>query len=92
MSFNAYPSMFTAYWGTFTCRLGVDFGDFGVYLSLSDVVMSLLRLTEASDWVPHPYWMYTKCFSTLICYELTYGSTLTPLHLCRLGGDLGILW
>ena len=26
MSFNAYPSMFTAYWGTFTCRLGGFWG------------------------------------------------------------------
>ncbi len=26
--------------------------------------------------IPHPYWIYTKCFSTLICYGWAYGLTL----------------
>ena len=49
--------------------------------------MSLLRLTEASDCIQHPHWMYRKCFSILICYEQAYVSTLTLLCLCRLGED-----
>jgi hypothetical protein len=69
-------------------QLEVGFGDFRVDLSPSDVVMSSLRLTEASDCIPHPYDIYTKCFSTLlICYKRAYGSTLilTLLHTCTSG-------
>ncbi len=36
-------------------------------VSRCDVIMSKLRLQQSSDWIPHPYWMYTKCFGTLIC-------------------------
>ena len=71
------------------CRSGVDFGVLGADLSPSDVVMSLLRLQHASDWIPHPYWMYTKCFGTLIWCEWTYGSTLILLGLCRWGVGFG---
>jgi hypothetical protein len=39
------------------------------------------------DWIPHPYHIYTKCFSTLICCEWAYGCTLTLLCLCRSGVD-----
>ncbi len=39
-------------------RSGVDFEVLGVDLCWCDVVMSLLRLQQASDWIPHPYWMY----------------------------------
>ena len=46
------------------CRWGADFGLLGVDLYPSDVVMSWLRLQEDSDWIPHPYWMYAKCFGT----------------------------
>ena len=67
------------------CRLGVDFRKLGVGLSPSDVVMSWLRLQTPVDCIPHPYHMYTKCFSTLICCEWAYGSTLTLLCLCRSG-------
>ncbi len=45
--------------------------------------------------IPHPYHMYTKCFSTLICCGLTYGCTLTLLYLYRWGwivGKLGCGW
>ncbi len=51
------------------CKLGVDFRKIGVGLSRSDVVMSWLRLQTPVDCIPHPYHMYTKCFSTLICCE-----------------------
>ena len=39
------------------------------------------------DGIPHPYHMYTKCFSTLICCGWAYGSTLTMLLLCQVGLD-----
>ncbi len=57
----------------------------GVWLIPGDVATWWFRLQESSDYIPHPYHMYTKCFSTLICCEWTYGSTLTPLCLCRSG-------
>ncbi len=69
----------------------VDFGDFRVDLSPSDVVMSWLRLQQASDWTPHPYWMYTKCFRSLRWCEWPYEFTLTLIGLCRWGADFGFL-
>jgi hypothetical protein len=69
----------------------VGFQDLGVDLSPSDVVTSWLRLQHASDWIPHPYWTYTKCFCTLIWCEWAYGSTLTLLGLCRWRVDFGVL-
>ncbi len=63
----------------------MDFRIFGVGLSLSDVVMSWLRLQTPVNCIPHPYHMYTKGFSTLICCGWAYGPTLTLLCLCRLG-------
>jgi hypothetical protein len=60
--------------------------DIGVDLSLSDVVMSWLRLNPPMECIPHLYWMYKKCFSTLICFEWAYGYILT-LCLCRMGVD-----
>jgi hypothetical protein len=84
-----------AYGSTLTvirlCRSGADFGVLGVDLSKCDVIMSLLRLQQASDWIPYPYWMYTKCFDILICCVWAYGSTLTVIRLCRLGVDFGVL-
>jgi len=65
-------------------RLGVYFGKLA-WLSWSDVVMSWLRLQTPVKCIPHPYHMYTKCFSTLICHGWANGSTLTLLRLCRLG-------
>ena len=56
---------------------GWIFWDFGVDLSLSDDVVPWLRLKPPVECNPHPYHMYTKCLSTLICYEWVYGSTLT---------------
>jgi hypothetical protein len=70
------------------CRLGVDFRKIGVSRSLSDVVMSWLRLQTCLECIPHPCHMYTKCFSTLICCGWAYGSALTLFCLCRSGVDL----
>jgi hypothetical protein len=69
----------------------VDFGVLGVDLSRYDVVMSLLRLQQASKWTPHPYWMYTKPFGTLICCVWACGATLAFIHLCRAGVDFEVL-
>jgi hypothetical protein len=46
----------------------------GVWPSLCDVVVlvSWLRLKTPIDCIPHPYWMYTKCFSTLRCCGWVY--------------------
>ena len=66
-------------------RVGVDFRKIGAWLNPSDVVKSWLRLQKASECIPHPYWMYTKCFSTLIWCDRSYGSTLTLLGMCRWG-------
>ena len=67
-------------------RSGVYFGKL-VWLSWSDVVMSWLRLQTPVKCIPHPYQMYSQCFSTLICCGWAYGCTLTLLHLCRSGVD-----
>ena len=69
------------------CRSGEDFRKIGVGRSLSDVVMSWLRLQTCLECIPHPCHMYTQCFSTLICCGWAYGSALTLLHLCRSGVD-----
>ena len=46
-------------------------------------------LQQASDWITNLYWMYTKCFGTLICWVWAYGTTLTLFRICRSGVDLG---
>ena len=55
--------------------------------SLSNVVISWLRLQTCTDCIPHPCHMYTQCLSTLICCGWGYGCTLTLLRLCRSGVD-----
>ena len=57
-------------------QVGVSFRKNGVWPSLYDVVVSLLRLQTPIDCIPHPYWMYKKCFSsTLRCCGWAYGCT-----------------
>ena len=51
----------------------------GVWLSLYDVAVSWLRLQTPIDCIPHPYWMYIKCFSTLRCCGWAYGCILMLL-------------
>jgi hypothetical protein len=67
--------------------LGWIFGDIGVDLRASDIVKSWPRLKPPVEYISYPYWMYTKCFITVICYGCAYGSTLTMLCLCRMGVD-----
>ncbi len=59
----------------------------GEWLSPSDVVMSWLRLQTHLECISHPYHMYTKCFSTLICCGWACGCTLTRLCLFMPGVD-----
>jgi hypothetical protein len=62
-------------------QVGVSFRKNGVWPSLNDDVVSLLRLQTPIDCIPHLYWMYTKCFSTLRCCGWAYhGCTLMPYH------------
>jgi hypothetical protein len=68
-------------------QVGVIFRENGVWPSLYNVVRSWLRLQTLIDCIPHPYWMYTQCFSTLRCCGWAYGYTLMPYHyICRWGG------
>ena len=50
------------------------------WLSLSDVVRSWLRLQSPIDCMPHPYNVYTKCFSILICCGWARVHTHTVTH------------
>ncbi len=78
-----------------TCASGGEFLEVGVWVRANGVVVSWLSLQTASEGIAHPYHMYTKCFSTLICCGWTYGCTLTLLYLCRWGwifGKLGWGW
>ncbi len=69
------------------CRPGVESRKIGVELSLSDVVMSWLRLQTPINCIPHPYYMYTKCFGISVCCGWAYGCIFTLLCLCRSGVD-----
>jgi hypothetical protein len=69
------------YW----CKWGYFFWKVGVWVRPNVVVVTWYRLQTASDCIPHPYHIYTNCFSTLICCGWTYGYTLTLLYLCRWG-------
>jgi hypothetical protein len=71
-------------------EVGAKFLKIGVWVNPNDVGVSWLRLQEASDSIPHPYWMYTMCFHTLICCGWAYGCTLT-LILVQVGVNFGKL-
>jgi hypothetical protein len=68
-----------------TCAGGGEFGGNGVSPSLYDIVWSWLRLRSPKDCIPHPYWMYKKCLSTLRCCGWAYGYALMPYYMCRWG-------
>jgi len=74
--------------GTPLCRyyivqVGVNFRENGVWPSHYDVVRSWLRLQTPIDCIPHPYWMYKKCYSTLLrcCGWADHGYTLMPEYI-----------
>ena len=54
--------------------VGVDFRKLGVWLSLSDVLWSWLRLQSSTDCIPHPYHMWTKWITNLLCFGWACGS------------------
>jgi hypothetical protein len=75
--------------------LGSDFGALGHLWSQNDVITSWLRLPATSDCFPHPYWTYTKCLCTLLCYPMAYDSSfmrLYPPYLAQIFWVLGHLW
>jgi hypothetical protein len=57
-------------------QAGGEFWIIGVGRSLIDAVMSWLRLQTHLESTPHPCYMYTKCFSTLINCGWSYGCAL----------------
>jgi hypothetical protein len=68
-------TLFQLFW-----RWGWIFGKLGVWLSPTDVVKSLLKFQSPIDCIPNPYYIYTICFSTLICCGWAYVCTPdTPL-------------
>jgi hypothetical protein len=67
------------------CRWEWIFGKLGTWLSPSDVVRSRFKLQTPVYLIPHPYHIYTKCFSTLIYCGWAHGCILTLLRLCRWG-------
>jgi len=72
----------------YMCRLlGWILGKLGLWLSMCDVVVSLLRLQTPIDCIPHPYWMYTKSFSTLRCCGWAYGCIIIAVLHVQVGGD-----
>ena len=76
------------------CAGGVNFRENGAWpsLYLYDVVVSWLRLQTPNDCIPHPYWMYMKCLSTLRCCGWAYGCILMPLIHCAGGGEFEENW
>ena len=58
-------------------QLTCNFGGF------STCFVCWLALQTPVDCIPHPYHIYTKWFSTLICCGLAYGSTLMLIYLWR---------
>ncbi len=76
-------------------KVGLTFWKVGVWVRANGIVVTWLSLQIASNCISHPYHMYTKCFSTLICCGWTFGCTLTLLYRCRQGwifGKLGCGW
>jgi hypothetical protein len=68
-------------------QVGGDFRVNGAWSSLYDVVVSWLRLQTPIDCIQHPYWMYAKCFSTLICCGWAYGRIFIAVLHVQAGGD-----
>ena len=70
-------------WGLIhLCRWVRIFGKLGAWLSLCDVVRSLLMLLSPANCIPHSYYIYTECVSTLICCGWAHGCTVTVLRKC----------
>ncbi len=72
-------------------QVGVNCWKIGVWLSLSDVVRSCWLIQTPIHCIPHPYHMYSKCYSAVIYCEWAYGyeCTFTLIWLCRCGWFFG---
>jgi len=74
-------------------QVGGDFGENRIWPSLYDVVVSWLRLKTPIDSIPHPYWMYKKCFSTLrYAVDGLMGAPLCCTITCAGGGEFQEKW
>ncbi len=47
-------------------QVTVNFSKIEVQLSLNGIVVSWSRLQTALDYIPHPYYMYTKCLQSVL--------------------------
>jgi hypothetical protein len=68
-------------------QVGVSFRKNEVWPSLYDVVVIWLRLQTPIDCIPHPYWMYSQCLSTLRCSGWAYGCIIIAVLHVQVGGD-----
>jgi hypothetical protein len=71
--------------------LGSIFRNLGVGTDLSDVVTSKMSLKPHLECFTNPYYVYKKCFCTLISCEWVYGTTLSLiLSLGSIFRNLGV--
>jgi hypothetical protein len=71
--------------------LGSIFRNLGVGTDLSDVVTSEMSLQPHLECFTNPYYVYKKCFCTLISCEWVYGTTLSLiLSLGSIFRNLGV--
>ena len=75
-------------------QVGVNIWKVGVWGRPNGIVVTWLRLQTALEGIPHPYHMYTKCFSTLICCGWMDGHMGAPLpcYTCVSGGECLESW
>jgi len=66
-------------------QVGVNLRKTGVWPSLYDVAVSWMRLPTPINCIPHPCWMYTKCFSTLRCCRWAYVYTIIAVIRVQVG-------
>ncbi len=71
-------------------EVGVVFRKIGGMAESEQCLKVTVEAQHPIDCTPHPYHIYAKCFSTLLCCGWAYGCTLTLLRLCRwVLGNLG---
>ena len=71
-----------------------DWGILSQLWSGNDAITSWLRLPFYSNCFPHPYKIYTKCLSTLICCPNAHGMVTAFVHSYThtlLGSEFGVL-
>ena len=74
-----------------TCAGGGNLRENGVlWPSLNNSVVSWLRLQTTIDCIPHPYWMYTKRFSTLRCCWM--GIWVHPYAVLHVQLEVNLIW